>query len=106
MARIEIALGKAATLLGYSEQGIAALADGRVLDARGEGDARVVSLQSLARFVGTSAEHVAVRGLRQAVEDADTWARVFEDVPQAASAQSPAGRTLRRALAIADIRSA
>jgi hypothetical protein len=106
MARIEIPLGKAATLLGYSEQGIAALAEAAALELQGSGDQRRVSLQGLARFVGTSADHVGMRGFRRALEDPQVWAHVFEGVPQAASTHSAAGRTVQRALAIAGIRHA
>ena len=106
MARIQIALGKAATLIGYSEQGMDALAQGRALDVEGSGAERRVSLQSLARFVGASADRVAVSGFRRAIEAPALWAHVFDGVPQAGSLHSAAGRTVQRAVAIAGIRQA
>ena len=106
MQRIDLEIGKAATLLGYSEQSIAALAQGELLAYGGRDEGRTVSLQGLALFVGTSADTVGVRGFRRAIEDPQVWAHVFSGVPHADSPESAAGRTVRRALAIADIRHA
>lgn len=106
MKGIDLDVAAAAELLGYSQDGVSDLVERRLLAAEGEGGQRRIPLQSLARFVGISAEQVAVRGLRRVMEDEAAWSRVFAGNPLAVSRVGPVGTALRRAIAIAEIRGA
>ena len=113
MKRVELGLKEAAALLGYSEEAVVQLVYSDQLVAEYSGDELRVSLDSIVRFVGVGAEQTAVRGLRQVLEDREAWRRVFVARPEHSASDyfeqfpgGPVGQSLRRAIAISEIRGA
>ena len=106
-------LKQAARLLGYTEEAVVQLVNRDKLVAEYSNDSLSVSLDSIIRYVGVAAEDVAVRGVQLVLQDESAWKRVFgaapgipvmgdfEQLPMGA-----VGRSLRRAVAISEIRCA
>lgn len=112
MKGFELGLGEAATLLGYSKEAVANLVDQEILRANGSGEVQRIPLESIAHFVGVHADQIAVQSAEQVFEDRNQWMRVFGSHPEMFTSadfehfpHSSVGDTLRRAIAISEIRS-
>ena len=113
MRGMELGLKEAAALLGCSEAAVVRLVYHDRLVAEYSGESLRVPLTSIVRFVGADAEHAAVRGMRNVLGNKDAWHRVFGSDPQLSSVggfdafpHGPVGQSLRRAIAISEIRGA